>query len=222
MRLTRLLFDGTQKQMAKPVQKEKKPARQIAHQATKAKTAAKTAAKMAGAPVKADKKAKFIKGSTPAAVIAAGAGPGLQKAAVAKAIARVAARVTSRPSSGPGSRSRSAHGEQNCRETACEGLATSSGYCRLHYIKNWKKVKRKELILKEGKLNQYIEELVSKYPDRYIDAIRNDLSSDKEFGKVVHDLELDEGIDDFDGEGENIDTLIENIRRDVDEDPEGF
>lgn len=108
-------------------------------------------------------------------------------------------------------------GEAVCREVACEGLVTSGGYCRLHYIKNWKKIKRKELILKEGKLNQYIEELVIKYPDKYIEAIRSDLASDKEFNKVIHDLELDEAIDDFDVDSESADHLIDNIKREIDD-----
>ena len=50
---------------------------------------------------------------------------------------------------------RAAHavaGRKVCREVACEGLGTTAGYCRLHYIKNWRKIKRKEVILKEGKL----------------------------------------------------------------------
>jgi hypothetical protein len=111
--------------------------------------------------------------------------------------------------------------DNSCREVACESLATTSGYCRLHYIKNWKKIKRKELILKEGKLNQYIEELVAKYPDKYIEAIRMDLSSDKEFSKVVSDLELDEGVEDFNEEGESIENLIDSIRADVVDDDTG-
>ena len=111
--------------------------------------------------------------------------------------------------------------DNSCREVACESLATTSGYCRLHYIKNWKKIKRKELILKEGKLNQYIEELVAKYPDKYIEAIRMDLSSDKEFSKVVSDLELDEGVEDFNEEGESIENLIDSIRADVVDDDSG-
>jgi hypothetical protein len=108
-------------------------------------------------------------------------------------------------------------GETVCREVACEGLATSAGYCRLHYIKNWKKIKRKEVILKEGKLNQYIEELVAKYPDKYIEAIRQDLASDKDFAKVIYDLDLDETMDDFDVEGENSDNIIDSIKRDFDD-----
>ncbi len=117
---------------------------------------------------------------------------------------------------------REAENEAVCREVACEGLATSGGYCRMHYIKNWKKIKRKELILKEKKLNQYIEELVAKYPDKYIEAIRQDLASDKDFSKVIHDLDLDEGIDDFDVDGEPMEALIDNIKRDFDDEGEGF
>lgn len=130
---------------------------------------------------------------------------------------------TTSASSSKGSASVSSRGsyletaEAVCREVACEGLATSAGYCRLHYIKNWKKIKRKELILKEGKLNQYIEELVAKYPDKYIEAIRQDLAHDKDFAKVIYDLDLDESLDDFDGEGEGSDHIIDSIKRDFDD-----
>jgi hypothetical protein len=114
-------------------------------------------------------------------------------------------------------------GETVCREVACEGLSTSGGYCRLHYIKNWKKIKRKETILREKKLNQYIEELVAKYPDKYIEAIRQDLANDKDFAKVIYDLDLDEGVEDFDVEGgDSVDSLIDTIKRDFDDDTDGF
>jgi hypothetical protein len=114
-------------------------------------------------------------------------------------------------------------GETVCREVACEGLATSAGYCRLHYIKNWKKIKRKEVILREKKLNQYIEELVAKYPDKYLEAIRQDLANDKDFAKVISDLDLDEGIDDFDVEGgDSVDSLIDTIKRDFDDEGDAF
>lgn len=109
-----------------------------------------------------------------------------------------------------------AHDEKMCRETGCENAATTKGYCRLDYIKNWKKIKRKEMILKEGKLNQYIEELVSKYPDKYIDVIRQDLSTEVNFNKVIHDLELDESMDDLDYDSDSIDSLIGSIRKEDD------
>jgi len=110
-----------------------------------------------------------------------------------------------------------AHHERMCRESGCENQATTKGYCRLDYIKNWKKIKRKEMILKEGKLNQYIEELVSKYPDKYIEVIRQDLSTEVNFNKVIHDLELDESIDDLDYDGDSIDSLIGSIKKEEDD-----
>ncbi len=131
--------------------------------------------------------------------------------------------IAGKKSTGGNSRGILEMGETVCREVACEGLSTSGGYCRLHYIKNWKKIKRKELILREKKLNQYIEELVAKYPDKYIEAIRQDLANDKDFAKVIYDLDLDEGVDDFDIEGgESADSLIDTIKRDFDDDGDGF
>lgn len=112
--------------------------------------------------------------------------------------------------------------EDVCREVACEGLATSAGYCRLHYIKNWKKIKRKELILKEGKLNQFIEELVAKYPEKYIEAIRTDLMNDKDFAKVVFDLELDESIDEIETDSESEENVVEEIKRDFEDESTDF
>ncbi len=108
--------------------------------------------------------------------------------------------------------------ESICREPGCSSVARMFHCCRLHYIKNWQKIKRKELILREKHLNRYIEELVAKYPDKYIEAIRNDLANDSEFEKVIMDLEIDENFDDIDYDADSVDSLIENIRRDFDED----
>ncbi len=129
----------------------------------------------------------------------------------------VAAILTKSPAKAPKAPKLSASSERMCREASCENLATTKGYCRLDYIKNWKKIKRKEMILKEGKLNQYIEELVGKYPDKYIDIIRQDLSSEMSFNKVIHDLELDESIDDLDYDGDSIDALIGGIKKDIED-----
>lgn len=145
-----------------------------------------------------------------------------QKAQEAKHSGKLASSAL-RKLSGQGNSRGEVTADTVCREVACEGLATSGGYCRLHYVKNWKKIKRKELILREKKLNQYIEELVAKYPDKYIEAIRQDLANDKDFAKVIYDLDLDEGVDDFDIEGgESADSLIDTIKRDFDDEGDGF
>ena len=108
---------------------------------------------------------------------------------------------------------RASRGHPVCREVACELLSTTGGYCRMHYIKNWKKIKRKEMILKERKLNHYIEELVSKYPDKYIEAIRQDLESEKDFAKVIADLEIEEGLDDFESVETENPSIPPRLRR---------
>ncbi len=180
------------------------------------------AAKVAAAkPGKIDKAAPVAKTNLKAAVAPKGkpqvlaAVLGKAKAPEASAAGKVPAlKAKAARSAGGGE-----HSEKLCRENACENAATTKGYCRLDYIKNWKKIKRKEMILKEGKLNQYIEELVGKYPDKYIDVIRQDLSSEVSFNKVIHDLELDESIDDLDYDGDSIDALIGGIKK---EDGGGF
>jgi hypothetical protein len=100
----------------------------------------------------------------------------------------------------------------HCREAGCEQTSTTGSYCRLHYIKNWKKIKRKELILKEKRLDVYIEELVTKYPERYIEAIRQDLASDKDFAKVISELEIEEfSADNFDADADSgVEDIIES------------
>jgi hypothetical protein len=88
----------------------------------------------------------------------------------------------------------SSAGDLVCREVSCETVAIAHGYCRAHYIKNWKKIQAKSLILKEKKLDQFIDELAAKVPSKYLEAIRSDLMSDHEFAKVVTDLELDDSV----------------------------
>jgi hypothetical protein len=217
--------------IAKPAGKAQ-PAKAIAvkavtaaKQATPLKTvAAKGAKTPPPAPIKATA-VKLTPPKKPAAPISAAKAEANKRgvaAAAGKALANAKAAKSPHLAKSPMHSGRGLSDSEVCREIACEGLATTAGYCRLHYIKNWRKIKRKEIILKEGKLNQYIEELVAKYPDKYIEAIRQDLATDKEFSKVISDLDLDESSDDFEGDGENVDALIDTIKRDFDDEGDAF
>lgn len=63
-------------------------------------------------------------------------------------------------------------------------------------------------------MNLYIEELISKYPDKYIEAIRQDLNSEKDFAKVITDMEIEEDVEDFiDAENEAIENVLESGRK---------
>lgn len=119
---------------------------------------------------------------------------------------------------------REAANKKRCREPGCELEILLNGFCRMHYIKNWRKIKRKEAIIASGQLNNYVEELVSKYPDKYLDVIRQDLATEKEWGKVVVDLELDSADDDGSGE-EDLEGVAENTgrrEREFDDDNDSF
>jgi hypothetical protein len=198
---------------AKPAPKAAKPAPKVDLKASKKAKAAPVV--KAAAPAKVAPK-KEIKKELPKAAVAA---PVKGKAVPAPVAAPAILTKGKAPKVAKLSKAAAllAYNEKMCRETGCENQSTTKGYCRLDYIKNWKKIKRKEMILKEGKLNQYIEELVSKYPDKYIDVIRQDLTSEVNFNKVIHDLELDESIDDLDYDGDSIDSLIGSIRKEDDD-----
>jgi len=89
----------------------------------------------------------------------------------------------------------------DCAEKGCDNLRTTQQYCRLHYIANWHEIKRKREILKEGKLQEYIEELINKYPPTYIQAITSDLQDDKDFYRALSELNIATDMefeDDFD------------------------
>ncbi len=85
-----------------------------------------------------------------------------------------------------------AEGRVLCKFSGCDDIANVEGYCRFHYLLNWKRIQLKKKILSEGKLEKYINELTAKYPDKYIDMLKGDLKSEKDFLSVVNELEIDD------------------------------
>ncbi len=95
----------------------------------------------------------------------------------------------------------------------CDQLAIVDAYCRYHYLLYWKKIQVRRKILSEGKLEKYIEELTSRYPNKYLDLIKRDLSSEADFLHAIQELEIDESS----GEDDNRDydeerSFIEEVR----------
>jgi hypothetical protein len=83
-------------------------------------------------------------------------------------------------------------GRRFCRVKDCDQVGSVDGYCRLHYLVYWKRIQVRKKILSEGKLERYIEELTARYPDKYLDMLRKDLRSEKEFLAAIQELEIDE------------------------------
>lgn len=104
-----------------------------------------------------------------------------------------------------------AEGRRYCRVKDCDQLAMVDTYCRYHYLLFWKRIQVRKKILTEGKLERYIEELTARYPDKFLDMLRKDLRSEKEFLAAIQELEIDEsqGENEFEEESEN---FIEEVR----------
>ena len=89
-----------------------------------------------------------------------------------------------------------AEGRRYCRVKDCDQISMVDGYCRYHYLLFWKKIQVRKKILSEGKLERYIEELTARYPDKYLEMLRKDLKSEKEFLAAITELEIDDtGVD---------------------------
>jgi hypothetical protein len=104
-----------------------------------------------------------------------------------------------------------ADGRRYCRVKDCDQLATVDGYCRFHYLLYWKKIQIRKKILSEGKLERYIEELTARYPDKFLDMLRKDLRSEKEFLAAIQELEIDESAVDSEFEDET-QNYIDEVR----------
>lgn len=102
-----------------------------------------------------------------------------------------------------------AEGRELCRVKDCDQPWVVEGYCRYHYLLFWKKIQNRKKILSEGKLEQYIEELTSRYPLKFLELIRKDLSSEPDFFSAIQELDIDESnnIDEFEDE-----NFMEEVR----------
>ncbi len=96
--------------------------------------------------------------------------------------------------------------DDECLESGCENIRSTGMFCRLHYVKNWKDIIGKKDILKSGKLQGYIQELIQTNKIHLVESMLNDLRDPVSFRqalidlKIIEDFDLDEfeGIDDGD------------------------
>jgi hypothetical protein len=86
-----------------------------------------------------------------------------------------------------------------CREPGCDAIAIGAGYCRLHYIQHWEQLKKKEEILRSGMLEKYAGDLIARFPQDQIRALRQDLESDDTLRAAIDEIEAyeTEGEADF-------------------------
>lgn len=104
-------------------------------------------------------------------------------------------------------------GRRLCRVRDCDQVANVEGYCRYHYLLLWKKIQIRKSILQDGKLEKYVEDLTSRYPDKFLEMIKKDLKSEKEFLSAIQELEIDESaLNEIDGNDEESQSFADEIR----------
>lgn len=104
-----------------------------------------------------------------------------------------------------------AEGNRYCRARDCDQIAAVDAYCRYHYLLFWKKIQVRKKILQDGKLERYVEELTSRYPDKFLEMIRRDLRTEKDFLGAIQELEIDESAGENEFE-EDASAFIEEVR----------
>ncbi len=104
-------------------------------------------------------------------------------------------------------------GRRLCRVRDCDQVSNVEGYCRYHYLLLWKKIQIRKVILIDGKLEKYVEDLTSIYPDKFLEMIRKDLKTEKDFLSVIQELEIDESaINDQDNADDDQQSFSDEIR----------
>lgn len=104
-----------------------------------------------------------------------------------------------------------AEGRRYCRVRDCDQVAAVEAYCRYHYLLLWKRIQVRRKILADGKLERYVDELTSRYPDKFLEMIRRDLRTEKDFLAAIAELEIDESAVDNEFEDE-AQSYVEEIR----------
>ncbi len=103
-------------------------------------------------------------------------------------------------------------GRRLCKVRDCDQVATVDVYCRYHYLLLWKKIQIRKNILNDGKLEKYLEDLTSRYPDKFLEVIKKDLKTEKDFLSVIQEMELDENaISEIENE-EEVQSFADEIR----------
>lgn len=79
-------------------------------------------------------------------------------------------------------------GGRKCHEEGCSQPQLSDGYCRLHYIKNWQEIIQSRKMQARKNLNKYIESISERYPEDFMDRLRDDLGNDSKFKNRLREL----------------------------------
>ncbi len=82
-----------------------------------------------------------------------------------------------------------------CEQRGCRKPAVSHGYCRLHYLANWREIKEEDKLRAERRLNAYVDRLSKRYPADYLEKIKAGIEDEGMFKQTMEQLEMDQDED---------------------------
>lgn len=103
-----------------------------------------------------------------------------------------------------------------CKESGCENQQTASGFCRLHYLKNWNEIKTEKKIKASRSVDNYVKHILKNNPDTPEKESKKSSEFEvQESGSSYYREDYDSILDDL-GNREDIDRLLDNIKVDKD------
>lgn len=101
---------------------------------------------------------------------------------------------------------------KKCSQKGCKQPSENThGYCRLHYIANWKHIKFNDKVKAERRLNAYVDRIAKKFPKDYLEKIKETLENEDKFKEMVSELDIDLEA----GPKESDDEFLEKFLRTV-------
>lgn len=79
-----------------------------------------------------------------------------------------------------------------CEIRGCKAKGITNGMCRLHYLAKWKENQIEKKARAERRLNAYVDRLAQRYPDDYLEKIKEGLENEETFKKAIQELEIDQ------------------------------
>ncbi len=103
-------------------------------------------------------------------------------------------------------------GRRLCKVRDCDQVANVDAYCRYHYLLFWQKIQLRKVILNDDKLEKYIVALTTKYPDKFLEMIKKDFKTEKDFLSSIAELEIDESVIADDAGDDDAQSFNDEIR----------
>jgi len=103
---------------------------------------------------------------------------------------------------------------KQCMHSRCKAKAVIEGYCRLHYIANWKTIRFNKKVKAEQKLNSYVDKLIKKYPKDFLEKIKESLESEDKFKEAMEEFDIEADFESTETDREFLEKFIRNIKPD--------